>query len=129
MRFFLLVAMSSLCLSAMDNNPNQEATMSCGDIALRYCFTIVLESIITRYTAAERQRLLAAASIQQDADQSNLQERTCSACCKRHWGKACCCCTCCCIAVGGGAIAFAGGITQGVNAIKNAHTGIAAVMQ
>jgi hypothetical protein len=130
MRIFLLAALSSLCLNAMnDNNNNADTTGSYCDITVRYCCSLVMENMVTRYATAERQRLLISGSIQQDAQQASLEERTCRACCARHWGKICCCCSCCCVATTGGAIAFAGGIKTGIDAIKKANVGIAGIMQ
>lgn len=129
MRFFLLIAMSSACLSAMNNNNNDDAPTNSCDIIVRYCCNIVLESMVTRYATAERQRLLASGSIQQSLEHESIEERTCRTCCARHWGKICCCCSCCCVSLSGSAIAFAGGITQSIDAIKNANAGIAGVMQ
>lgn len=128
MRILLLAAMGSACLSAMDvNNNNAHATSSYSDVVCQYCCSLVIENIFTRYAAAERQALLNSAHVQEAPP--NIEARTYRACCARHWGKICCCGTCCCISVGGGAIAFAGGITQGIEAIKNAKVGISRVMQ
>ncbi|GEM_PF-4149873 len=128
MRFFLLIAVSSTCLNAMNNNNNNPESNSYWGITARYCCSIVMESIVSRYATAERQRLLISGNIQQDAQEPSLEERTCRACCARHWGKICCCCSCCCVSMAGGTIAFAGGITQGIEAIKGAKI-VAGVMQ
>lgn len=88
---------------------------------MQYCCGLLTESIIARYSA-ERQALLTSGNIQQSP---SIGERTCRACCARHWGKVCCCCSCCCVSVAGGAIAFAGGIKAGVDAMKkSANTGV-----
>jgi hypothetical protein len=130
MRFFLLIAVSSPFLNYAMNDGNQNAnTPGAGEIAVRYCCSLLMESAVSRYATAERQRLLVSGSIQQSMEQPSIEERTCRACCARHWGKICCCCTCCCVSVGGGAIAFAGGIKTGIDAIKKAEVGIVGIMQ